>query len=119
MNSSFKETIESIKPVAQLEGWDESRLEELIDQYDKGSNESREALHLLYDETGPMAVRYMRIRRLRTEEFWIACKIGNNIEFREYRDLRELANKLEVIYYGKRKKAKKSKAEVTPESPGV
>lgn len=119
MNASFKTLLETVKPVAQLEGWDESRLDAIIGQYESATPESQEALWLMYGDLKEFAPRYLKIRALRTEDFWTSCKISNSVEFREYRDLRQLANKIEEICYGKRKKAKKSKTEKHSESPGV
>jgi hypothetical protein len=119
VNASFKTILEKVKPVAQLEGWDVSRLDMLITQYESATPDSQEALHLMYGDLKDLAPRYLKIRALRTEDFWTACKISNSVEFREYRDLRQLANKIEGICYGKRKKAKKSKTEEHSESPGV
>lgn len=98
-------TILNLKKVAKLEGWDESPLDMLLNQYSIVPQPTKEGIVLYLSKPATEAAEYLRIRALRPDVFWEACKVNNDVSMREYVDIRRLAKSIyKDIYNEKRKK---------------
>jgi len=105
---TFEETVEEIRKVAKLEGWDESPLDTRLQQYQTGDSFVREGLTLFLQKPAASAVEYNRIRSKRPEVFWENCKATNDTLMREYVDIRQLAKLIRSEVFHQPKGPKKS-----------
>lgn len=95
--------IENLQKVAKLEGWDESPMATLLQQYNNSNPEVQQGIELYLNKPAEEAQEYLRIHALRPAAFWEACKATNDVSMREYVDTRRLAKSIRKnIYQGKK-----------------
>lgn len=104
---NVEEAIARLKEVAKLEGWEESPLDTLLQQYNEATPASQEGIELYLSRPDTDAKEYLRIRSLRPPVFWEACRVNNDVSMREYVDIRRLAKSIQKDLYSEKKGARK------------
>lgn len=101
--SNFIESLNQIKEVARLEGWDTGQIDIRARQYQEGNEDIKERIELPLTMAVEWANDYLRIRKKRSEDFWAICRTKNETSMREYTDLRTLARQIKNCVYPKDK----------------
>lgn len=105
---TFEQNLETIRSVAKLEGWDESRLDTHLQHYQAGNKDVQEALKLFYSKPVADAAEYLRIHGKRPQIFWDQCRVTNDTSMREYVDIRRLAKSIRTEIFNQAKGPRKN-----------